>query len=165
MEVVEKGKARVEAALALTKEDSKRVSEFTIVPHRFAENQSFYEAFSLGGLLINQIQPGFLVCTFRVPSRLMDANGNFSNGAIANLVDEIGSAALVSEGLPTKVSVDMSISYLSAAKMDDELEIVSKTLGHKGGYSGTSVLVRNKVTGELIAEGRHSLFGKLTSKI
>ena len=47
----------------------------------------------------------------------------------------------------------------------DELEIISKVLGHKGGYSGTYVLLKNKATGEVVAEGRHSLFGKLVSKI
>ncbi|KAG9453881.1 hypothetical protein H6P81_006785 [Aristolochia fimbriata] len=165
MEVVEKGKARANAALALNKEDSRSVSELKIVPHRPAETPSFYEAFAQRGILVDQIRPGLLVCTFRVPSRLTDENGNFSNGAIANLVDEIGSAALLSEGFPIKVSVDMSISYLSPAKMNDELEIISKSLGHKGGYSGASVLLRNKATGEVIAEGRHSLFGKLASKI
>ncbi|KAI5675051.1 hypothetical protein M9H77_06001 [Catharanthus roseus] len=89
---------------------------------------------------------------------LKDGNGNFASGAVANLVDEMGGALVHVEGLPMNVSVDMSISYLSTAKLDDELEIVSKLLGKKGGYSGTLVLVRNKTTGELIAEGRHSLF-------
>ncbi|WCJ42893.1 Thioesterase superfamily protein [Euphorbia peplus] len=57
------------------------------------------------------------------------------------------------------VSVDISISFLSSANLNDELEITSKVLGRKGGYSGTVVLVKNISTGELIAEGRHSLFG------
>lgn len=47
----------------------------------------------------------------------------------------------------------------------DELEIIGRVLGKKGGYSGTSILVKNKATGELIAEGRHSLFGKYASKM
>lgn len=47
----------------------------------------------------------------------------------------------------------------------DELEITSKVLGQKGGYAGTVVIVKNKATGLLIAEGRHSLFGKHSSKM
>lgn len=47
----------------------------------------------------------------------------------------------------------------------DELEITARLLGRKGGYSGTLVLLRNKATGELIAEGRHSLFGRHASKM
>lgn len=37
---------------------------------------------------------------------------------MANLVDEMGGALVHVEGLPMNVSVDMSISYLSTAKLD-----------------------------------------------
>ncbi|CAN1249168.1 Acyl-coenzyme A thioesterase 13 [Linum perenne] len=77
-------------------------------------------------------------------------------GAIGNLVDEVGGAVVHIEGLRMNVSVNMSISFLSSAKLHDELEIITKVLGRKGGYAGTVVLVKNKLTGELIAEGRHS---------
>lgn len=38
-------------------------------------------------------------------------------------------------------------------------------MGERGGYKGTIVVVRNKMTGEIIAEGRHSLFGRQPSKL
>ena len=41
-----------------------------------------------------------------------------ASGAVANLVDEMGGALVHVEGLPMNVSVDMSISYLSTAKLD-----------------------------------------------
>ena len=41
-----------------------------------------------------------------------------SAGAIANLVDEVGAAAIHADGHHMKVSVDMSISYMSTAKVD-----------------------------------------------
>ncbi|KHN40043.1 Acyl-coenzyme A thioesterase 13 [Glycine soja] len=63
------------------------------------------------------------------------------------------------------VPVDMSISFLSSTLVGDELEITSRLLGSKRGYSGTIVLLKNKATGELIAEGRHSLFGRHNSKM
>lgn len=47
-----------------------------------------------------------------------DRNGNLANGAIANLVDEVGGAVVYVEGLPMKVSVDMSISFVSTAKVN-----------------------------------------------
>ena len=50
-------------------------------------------------------------------------------------------------------------------KLQDELELTSRVLGQRGGYSGTIVLIRNKTSGEVIAEGRHSLFGKHASKL
>lgn len=40
---------------------------------------------------------------------------------MANLVDEMGGALVHVEGLPMNVSVDMSISYLSTAKLDVNL--------------------------------------------
>ncbi|KAF2605179.1 hypothetical protein F2Q70_00025495 [Brassica cretica] len=47
----------------------------------------------------------------------------------------------------------------------EELEITSRVMGERGGYKGTIVVVRNKMTGEIIAEGRHSLFGRQPSKL
>ncbi|KAH1066920.1 hypothetical protein J1N35_031907 [Gossypium stocksii] len=125
---------------------------------RFAAH--FYEDFALRGIRVDTVQPGFVSCTLTVPPRLTDRSGNLAKGAVANLVDEVGAAVVHVEGLPMNVSVDMSISFLGTAKLNDELEITSKVLGQRGSYSGTIVLVRNKATGELIAEGRHSLFGK-----
>ena len=46
-----------------------------------------------------------------------DRNGKLATGAIANLVDEVGGALVHVEGLPMNVSVDMSISFLSTAKV------------------------------------------------
>ncbi|XP_077236853.1 uncharacterized protein LOC143878448 isoform X2 [Tasmannia lanceolata] len=152
-------------ALSVTEGESAMVSRIPILPHRVGFAPSFYEGFVVRGIRVDRVEPGLVVCTFKVPPRLTDMTGNLSSGAIANLVDEVGGAVVQANGPCMKVSVDMSIAYLSTAKVDDELEIISRALGHKGGYSGTSVLLRNKRTGELIAEGRHSLFGKLLSKI
>ncbi|XP_039135647.1 acyl-coenzyme A thioesterase 13-like isoform X1 [Dioscorea cayenensis subsp. rotundata] len=145
--------------------ESKSVSALEVRPHRAGLAASFFEALALRGIRVDSIQRGSLTCTFTVPPRLTGVDGNLSAGAIANLVDEIGGAVILADGQHTKVSVDMSISYMSAARIHDELEITAKVLGHKGGYSGTSVLMKNKATGDVVAEGRHSLFGNLLSKI
>ncbi|KAL4573180.1 hypothetical protein LXL04_019977 [Taraxacum kok-saghyz] len=63
---------------------------------------------------LDRFQPGFVSCSFIVPPRLTDRNGNLAVGAIASLVDEIGATKYV----PINVSVDMSISYLSTAKLN-----------------------------------------------
>ncbi|KAJ6817913.1 uncharacterized protein M6B38_409810 [Iris pallida] len=152
-------------ALSVGEEDWSRVSGLHVRPHRPGDAGSFYEGFALRGIQVDQIRPGSLTCTFKVPPRLTDRNGNLSVGAIANLVDEVGGAATSTEGTHMKVSVDMSISYMSDAKTDDELEISSKVLGNKGGFSGTHVIIKNRKNGEIVAEGRHTLFGNLRSKI
>ncbi|GMI97156.1 hypothetical protein like AT2G29590 [Hibiscus trionum] len=156
---------KVKEFLKLDKEAEQTVSRLTVPPHRVGYERSFYNEFGLRGLRVDRVEPGFVSCTFKVPPRLTDKNGNLATGAIANIVDEVGGAAVFVIGLPMKVSVDMSISLLGTAKLDDELEITSKALGQRGSYSGTIVHVRNKATGELIAEGRHSLFGEQSSKL
>ncbi|PON62797.1 Thioesterase domain containing protein [Trema orientale] len=156
---------KVKQFLEPNQEESELVSRLSIPSHRPGADSSFYEDFALKGIRVDRVEPGLIVCTFKVPPRLTDRNGRLASGAIANLVDEVGGAVVHTEGLPMNVSVDMSISFLSTANVNDELEITSRVLGRKGGYSGTSVLLRNKATGELIAEGRHSLFGKHASKL
>ncbi|XP_019093137.1 PREDICTED: acyl-coenzyme A thioesterase 13-like isoform X2 [Camelina sativa] len=121
------------------------------------EGRSFYEVFSLRGIRVNRVDPGFISCSFK------DTDRNLANGATANLVDEVGGALVQIEGLPPCVCVDMSIAFLS--KLGEELEVTSRLLGERGRYKGTLVVVRNQRTGEVIAEGRHSLFGRQASKL
>ncbi|KAI3899130.1 hypothetical protein MKW92_019009 [Papaver armeniacum] len=145
---------RVREVFESTKEQTEPVSRLDDLANRVQKKTSFYEYFTLAGTRVDRVEPG-----------LVDSNGNLSKGAIATLVDEIGAAAVHSDDQPMKVSVDMSISYLSTAKLNDELEIASRALGQKRGYFGTSVLIKNKETGEIIAEGRHSLFCRVASKM
>lgn len=49
---------------------------------------------------------------------LQDRAGHLSQGAIANLVDVVGASVGYINGLPMNVSVDISISYMSKAKLD-----------------------------------------------
>lgn len=48
---------------------------------------------------------------------MQDSSGKLASGAIANLVDEVGGAVVHVEGLPMNVSVDMSISFISTARV------------------------------------------------
>ena len=64
------------------------------------------------------------------------------------------------------MALDLFLQLISLyGELQDELEITSRALGQRGGYFGTVVVIRNKTTGEIIAEGRHSLFGKHYSKL
>ncbi|XP_006647247.1 acyl-coenzyme A thioesterase 13-like [Oryza brachyantha] len=124
---------------------------------------SFFEGFVLGGIRVDSVQPGLVDCSFTVPSRLTDRSGCLAAGAVVSLVDEVGSAASIADGRPLKVSTDMSVSFvaLARARPGDRLRVTARALGHKGAYSGTHVLISNAATGEVVAEGRHSLFGKM----
>ncbi|KAL2898778.1 Acyl-coenzyme A thioesterase 13 [Bienertia sinuspersici] len=151
--------------LKLSKQESDTVSKLTVNPHLPNLEMSFYEDFSLRGIRVDRVEPGLVVCSFKVPPRLTDRDDKLTPGAIANLVDEIGAVVIYREGLPMNVSVTMSISYVSTAKVDDELEITSRLLGQKGSTFGTIVLFKNKASGDIVAEGRHTLFSKHASKI
>uniref|UniRef100_A0ACD6A4P7 Uncharacterized protein n=1 Tax=Avena sativa TaxID=4498 RepID=A0ACD6A4P7_AVESA len=125
---------------------------------------SFFEGFALRGIRVLRIHPGFIHCSYTVPPGLTDATtGYLAAGAVVALVDEIGSAASISDDQNLKVSVDMPVAFadLSEARPGDELSITARALGHKGAYSGTHVLFTNADTGNVVAEGRHSLFGNM----
>ncbi|CAD6255548.1 unnamed protein product [Miscanthus lutarioriparius] len=124
---------------------------------------SFFEGFALQGIRVESIRPGHILCSFTVPARLTAGDNHIAPGAVVALVDDIGSAASVSDGHHLKVSVDMSVNFvdLAAASAGDALRITARALGHKGAYSGTHVLVANAATGQVVAEGRHSLFGEM----
>ncbi|CAO2825187.1 unnamed protein product [Amaranthus hypochondriacus] len=158
---MEKAKNKLE----LSKEEAEVISKLAVNPHRPNLDKSFYEDFSLRGIRVDRVDTEILLCSFKVPPRLTDREGNLAPGAIANLVDEIGGLVIYREGLPMNASISMSISYVSTAKVDDVVEISARLLGRKGSLFGTIVLLKNKVTGEVIAEGRHTLFSKHASKI
>ncbi|KAK9940718.1 hypothetical protein M0R45_017361 [Rubus argutus] len=148
---------KAKKCLELSEDESEAVSRIVFPAQRLGES-SIYDVFSLRGIRVDRAEPGLVVCTLKVPPRLTDRAGNLAKGAIANLVDIVGASVAYIHGLPMNVSVDITVSYMSTAKLDEELEITSKRLGRRGGYSGVIVLLRNKATGEIIAEGRHSMF-------
>lgn len=125
---------------------------------------SFFEGFALRGVRVLRIHPGFVHCSYTVPPGLTDSTtGCLAAGAVVALVDEIGSAVSIADNQNLKVSVDMSVAFadLSQARPGDDLSITARALGHKGAYSGTHVLLTNAGTGNVVAEGRHSLFGNM----
>lgn len=100
----------------LTREEV--VPPLTFPPHRPYHESSFFEYVILRGIKVHRFQQDSFSCSFRVPPRLTDENRNLALGPIAALVDEIGAAVIQREGLAMDVSVDMSISYLSPAKIN-----------------------------------------------
>ncbi|XP_068337152.1 uncharacterized protein [Pyrus communis] len=159
MDPNQQGNSNMEGAkrfLGLTPVETEAVSRLAVPEWAAGARKCFYDAFAVAGIRVDRVEPGLVVCSFKVPPRLTDRSGKLANGAIANLVDLVGISLEFGEGLGS-VSTDISISYLSAAKIGDELEITSKRLGRRGGYTGIVIVLRNKTTGEITAEGRHSL--------
>ncbi|KAJ6844038.1 acyl-coenzyme A thioesterase 13-like [Iris pallida] len=76
----------------------------------------FFDAFTMKGVATDLIEPGHLLCSFQVPPRLTNLSGNYlHSGAVASLVDLVGSAVFFTTGAATSgVSVDINVSYLEA---------------------------------------------------
>eukprot|EP00252_Welwitschia_mirabilis_P003133 TRINITY_DN13218_c0_g1_i1.p1 TRINITY_DN13218_c0_g1~~TRINITY_DN13218_c0_g1_i1.p1 ORF type:complete len:163 (-),score=32.54 TRINITY_DN13218_c0_g1_i1:160-648(-) len=138
--------------------DATQNAEITSIP-------GFYQSFVHKGLQIDRFERGNICCTWKVPPHLADASGALSAGAVANLIDDVGSIAALFDGQPEKVSVDLNFSNLAAVKFNDTIEIDARVSGHKGGLTVTKISLRNRATGEVVAEGRHILYGRVTSKL
>nr|CAD1836881.1 unnamed protein product [Ananas comosus var. bracteatus] len=88
------------------------------------------------------------------------------SGVIATLADVVGSAVFYSSGFPTSgVSLEISISYLDAAFINEEIEIEAKLLRVGKAVGVTSIEFRKKNTGKIIAQARHSKYLAVSSKL
>ncbi|KAH9622202.1 hypothetical protein KSS87_018463 [Heliosperma pusillum] len=125
-----------------------------------------FDPFIIHGLQVNVIEPGRITCTFKVPPRLLNTANTLHGGAIASLVDLIGSAVIYTVGAPsTGVSVEINVSYLDAAQLNEEIEIEAKALRVGKSIGVVSVELRKKANGKIIAQGRHTKYLPVTSKL
>ena len=113
----------------------------------------------LGGLRVTRVDEaaGEVDCEFEVEEGLTNTYATLHGGATATLVDVVGSMALLARD-PTRagVSVDLSVSYIAAARAGETVRCLGRALkvGRRLGFS--SVELRRKSDGELLAAGRHT---------
>uniref|UniRef100_A0A7C9DWA7 Acyl-CoA hydrolase n=1 Tax=Opuntia streptacantha TaxID=393608 RepID=A0A7C9DWA7_OPUST len=126
----------------------------------------FFDPFIVNGLRTDLIEPGRILCSFKVPARLLNTANTLHGGAIASLIDLVGSAVIYTTGIrSTGVSVEINVSYLDAALLDEEIEIEAKTLRVGKVIAVVSVELRKMATGKIIAQGRHTKYLPVTSKL
>ncbi|GFQ02226.1 acyl-coenzyme a thioesterase 13 [Phtheirospermum japonicum] len=119
----------------------------------------FIEPIVMQGLKIDHIERGRIVCSFTVPPRLVNNENSLHGGATAALVDIVGSAVIFTVGATfTGVSVEINVSYLGCAYVGEEIEIECKALRVGKALAVVSVDFTSKITGKLIAQGRHSKY-------
>ncbi|KAJ0183905.1 hypothetical protein K1T71_000328 [Dendrolimus kikuchii] len=103
---------------------------------------------------------GRMVTQFQVAPEHLNQRGTLHGGFVAHLVDAISTYALTSnENIETRgVSIDLSVSFLSAAKEGDSIEVeaITKKTGKKIAF--LEVEVRNKDTNQILATGRHTKY-------
>lgn len=125
----------------------------------------FYDALLLQGTKVDHAEPGRIICSLKVPPRLVNSGNFLHGGAIAAYVDIIGSAAIFTTGAKSAgVSVEINVSYLDAAKSGEEIEIEAKVLRVGRAIAFVTVDLRKK-TGQLVAQGRHTKYLAVTSKL
>ncbi|XP_042665095.1 acyl-coenzyme A thioesterase 13 [Centrocercus urophasianus] len=113
----------------------------------------------LGKVKLLSASPGKVVCELKVEEEHTNKHGTLHGGLTATLVDVISTVALIytERGVPG-VSVDMNITYTSAAKIGEEVLITAQILKQGRNLAFASVDLTNKATGKLIAQGRHTKY-------
>ncbi|XP_014489580.1 acyl-coenzyme A thioesterase 13-like [Vigna radiata var. radiata] len=82
---------------------------------------SFLEPLIMNSLKVDLIEPGRILCSMKIPQRLLNADNTLHGGAAAALVDVVGSAVIPTVGYGLNmmgVSVEINVSYLDAAYVD-----------------------------------------------
>ncbi|WOL01528.1 acyl-coenzyme A thioesterase 13 [Canna indica] len=130
------------------------------------QSPCFFDTLVNDGLRIDLVEPGRVLCSYAVPPRLSGPGNYLHGGVVATLVDVVGSSAFLSAGLRTTgVSLDINVSYLDVAFIGEEIEIDAKVLRAGKTVGVVSVEVRKKGSGKLIAQGRHSKYLAVSSKL
>ena len=101
--------------------------------------------------------PGKVICEMKVEEQHTNQLGTLHGGMTATLVDVISTLALLcTERGVAGVSIDMNITYISPAKMGEDILITAHVLKEGRSISFASVDLTNKAMGKLIAQGRHT---------
>ena len=99
---------------------------------------------------------GSIKCTMPVLKEHLNGMGSLHGGCTATIIDCVSSYGFVTadDGKPG-VSVDMSISYIGAAKLGDTITIESTGLKTKGSIRFADIIITNQ-DGKLIAKASHT---------
>ncbi|CAK1588654.1 unnamed protein product [Parnassius mnemosyne] len=103
---------------------------------------------------------GRMLTEFQVGPEHLNQRGTLHGGFIAHLVEAVSTYALTANDyVETRgVSIDLSVSYLNAAKEGDNVEVEATTrkVGKKIAF--LEVEVRNKDNKQVLATGRHTKY-------
>ncbi|KAK4106890.1 Thioesterase/thiol ester dehydrase-isomerase [Parathielavia hyrcaniae] len=108
---------------------------------------------------------GVFTARLRLAPQHLNSSGSIHGGVSATLVDWAGGLAIAAWDLraSTGVSVDISVSYLSGARLGDEVEVEGRVEKVGGSLAFTEVRVfkvdaGTGSRGAVVASGRHTKF-------
>ncbi|EAY73134.1 hypothetical protein OsI_01009 [Oryza sativa Indica Group] len=106
------------------------------------------------GFRVSLAEPGRLVCSFRVPAAVADADGRWHAGAMAAAVDNLCAAVVYTADGVHRFTISQAMSFFSPAAHGEEVEMDGRVAHRKGKLTAAVVEVRRKASGELVAIGR-----------
>ncbi|XP_008992136.1 acyl-coenzyme A thioesterase 13 [Callithrix jacchus] len=111
----------------------------------------------LGKVTLVSAAPGKVIFEMKVEEEHTNKLGTLHGGLTATLIDSISTFALLctERGAPG-VSVDLNVTFMSPAKLGEDVVITAHVLKQGKTLAFTSVDLTNKATGKLIAQGRHT---------
>jgi len=112
----------------------------------------------LAGMVVRSgTRAGVVMAELTVSERLSNSYATLHGGGVATLVDVLGTLALLSvDSQRAGVSLEMSISFVAAAKAGDHLIATGRMLKAGRNVGFTEVDIRRRDDGKLIATGRHT---------
>ncbi|CAF0854230.1 unnamed protein product [Adineta ricciae] len=105
-------------------------------------------------------KPGHIQCELDIDEKHLNRNDTLHGGMLTSLTDSVSTLALeTNERKPSKsASVELSVSFLKAAKKGETLVIDAETVKLGRTLAFLSVEFRNKQNNELLATGKHTKF-------
>lgn len=101
---------------------------------------------------------GQCVCELKVAHEHKNRGGLLHGGMTSTLVDAVSTMALFSKIERPGVSIEMNVSFIRPANIGDELFIEGRILKVGKNLAFLTVEVKNKITGQIIALGKHTKF-------
>ena len=111
----------------------------------------------LKGMRVDAVESGRVVASLTVDKALQNSYGTLHGGAVSTIIDVVGTMAILSHS-PTKagVSVELSSTFMAAAKADSEVVVEGRLLKIGRKLAFTEVEIRDKASGRLLATGKHT---------
>ncbi|GAB6029925.1 hypothetical protein CHUAL_005623 [Chamberlinius hualienensis] len=101
---------------------------------------------------------GNFVCEVTVDKNMINIHNTMHGGCTASILGMVSTAALLTFSKPVPgVSVDLSVVYMSGAKLGEDLIIDAKTLKVDDSLAILTVDFKRKSNGSLVATGKHTI--------
>jgi acyl-coenzyme A thioesterase 13 len=103
-------------------------------------------------------EPGVVRCALPVTPAVQNRYGTLHGGCIATLVDVVSTAALVTMSDYSRVTLELSASYLNPCHGGDVAEVEARVLKAGGAVAVLSCTVTARRSGRTVATGRHTKY-------